>query len=67
MPAPDFTLTDQNGEDWTLSDHLDAAVVLLFLRWSAWRDVMQKSSKPAPGSSPSASTLQCSMLLSSNR
>jgi peroxiredoxin len=32
MPAPDFTLTDQNGDDWTLSDHLDAAVVLLFLR-----------------------------------
>jgi peroxiredoxin len=32
MTAPDFTLTDQNGDDWTLSDHLDAAVVLFFLR-----------------------------------
>jgi peroxiredoxin len=32
MPAPDFTLTDQNGDSWTLSDHRDAAVALLFLR-----------------------------------
>ncbi len=32
MPAPDFTLTDQHEDDWRLSDHLDAAVVLLFLR-----------------------------------
>ncbi|MDH3471764.1 MAG: peroxiredoxin family protein [Acidimicrobiia bacterium] len=28
----DFTLIDQAGQPWTLSDHLDAAVVLVFLR-----------------------------------
>ena len=32
MPAPNFTLTDQSGDGWTLSDHLDAAVALFFLR-----------------------------------
>jgi len=32
MPAPDFTLKDQNGDDWTLSDHLDAGIVIYFLR-----------------------------------
>lgn len=29
-PAPDFTLTDGNGEQWRLSDHLGRVVVLLF-------------------------------------
>ena len=28
--APDFTLTDGDGNDWTLSDHLGKTVVLLF-------------------------------------
>ena len=28
--APDFTLKDGNGGDWTLSDHRDETVVLLF-------------------------------------
>jgi peroxiredoxin len=33
MPAPDFTLLDQAGAPWTLSDHApDAAHLLLFLR-----------------------------------
>ena len=32
MDTADFTLTDQNGDPWTLSDNLDAAVVLVFLR-----------------------------------
>lgn len=33
MPeAPDFTLTDQAGQTWRLSDHLDAAVVVVFIR-----------------------------------
>lgn len=32
MPAPDFTLIDQANAPWTLSDHLDAAAVLLFMR-----------------------------------
>jgi peroxiredoxin len=32
MPVPDFTLIDQSGTSWTLSDHLDAAAVLVFLR-----------------------------------
>jgi peroxiredoxin len=32
MPSPDFTLADQSGSDWTLSDHLDSAVVLVFYR-----------------------------------
>ena len=31
VPA-DFTLTDQSGKPWTLSDHLDAAALLVFLR-----------------------------------
>lgn len=30
--APDFSLTDQAGRAWTLSAHLDAAVVLVFYR-----------------------------------
>jgi len=30
--TPDFTLIDQSGNPWTLSEHLDSAVVLLFLR-----------------------------------
>jgi hypothetical protein len=30
--APDFTLTDQAGHDVTLSEHLDAGVLLVFLR-----------------------------------
>lgn len=32
MSAPDFTLTDQAGGDWTLSEHGDAASVLVFYR-----------------------------------
>ena len=32
MPAPDFTLADQAGRPWTLSEHRDAAVALVFLR-----------------------------------
>ena len=28
--APDFTLKDSNGDDWTLSDHRGKVVVLLF-------------------------------------
>lgn len=28
----DFTLLDQGGEPWTLSEHMDAAMLLLFLR-----------------------------------
>jgi peroxiredoxin len=28
----DFTLDDQNGRGWRLSDHLDDSLVLLFLR-----------------------------------
>jgi hypothetical protein len=28
----DFTLTDQEGKPWTLSDQLDAAAMLVFLR-----------------------------------
>ncbi len=28
----DFTLTDQNGTPWTLSDHLDTARVVVFFR-----------------------------------
>jgi hypothetical protein len=31
VPA-DFTVIDQAGEPWTLSDHLDAAALLVFLR-----------------------------------
>ena len=31
--VPDnFTLIDQSGKPWTLSDHLDAAAMLVFLR-----------------------------------
>jgi len=30
--APDFTLTDQAGRPWTLSEHLGGATILLFLR-----------------------------------
>ncbi len=30
--AADFTLFDQAERPWTLSDHLDAGVVLVFLR-----------------------------------
>jgi peroxiredoxin len=32
VTAPDFTLFDQGGAPWTLSDHRGTAVVLLFLR-----------------------------------
>lgn len=32
MQVADFTLTDQAGADWTLSDHLDAPAVLAFFR-----------------------------------
>ena len=32
VAAPDFTLIDQAGEPWTLSDHRGKGVVLLFLR-----------------------------------
>ena len=32
MPAPDFTLLDQSGAPWTLSEHRDGATLLLFLR-----------------------------------
>ncbi|MGI8575164.1 MAG: redoxin domain-containing protein [Egibacteraceae bacterium] len=32
MTAPDFTLADQAGESWTLSEHRDAATVLIFYR-----------------------------------
>jgi peroxiredoxin len=32
VQATDFTAIDQAGQPWTLSDHLDAAVVLVFLR-----------------------------------
>jgi len=32
MPVPDFTLPDQSGTDWSLSEHRDTAVLLLFLR-----------------------------------
>lgn len=30
--ATDFALTDQSGTRWSLSDHLDAAAVLVFYR-----------------------------------
>lgn len=29
-PAPDFTLKDDSGHDWTLSDHRGKVVVLMF-------------------------------------
>lgn len=30
--STDFTLTDQAGQAWTLSDHRDAAIILVFYR-----------------------------------
>jgi peroxiredoxin len=30
--APDFTVPDQAGQPWGLSEHLDAAVALVFYR-----------------------------------
>jgi hypothetical protein len=32
MQAQDFTLLDQNGVPWTLSEHLDTARIVVFLR-----------------------------------
>ena len=32
MSTSDFILPDQSGEDWKLSDHDDAAVLLVFNR-----------------------------------
>lgn len=32
MTASGFTAIDQGGAPWKLSDHLDAAIVLVFLR-----------------------------------
>lgn len=32
MRVPDFTLTDQSGNDWVLAEHLEGAVVLVFYR-----------------------------------
>ncbi len=32
MAAPDFTLLDQSETPFTLSDHLDAGALLLFMR-----------------------------------
>jgi peroxiredoxin len=33
MPeSPEFTLTDQAGQSWSLAEHRDAAVVLAFYR-----------------------------------
>ena len=32
MALPDFTLEDQACEPWRLSSHLDAGVLLVFLR-----------------------------------
>ncbi len=32
MAAPDFTLRDPAGDEWTLSAHRDGAVVLVFYR-----------------------------------
>ena len=32
MQAADFTLLDQAGREWVLSEHLDAARMLVFLR-----------------------------------
>jgi peroxiredoxin len=29
---PDFTVLDQAGRPWTLSDHLDALALVVFLR-----------------------------------
>lgn len=30
--APAFLLPDQAGTDWSLTDHLDAAVLIIFYR-----------------------------------
>ena len=32
MALPDFTLEDQACQPWTLGSHLDAGVLLVFLR-----------------------------------
>ncbi len=32
MQVPDFALTDQSGNEWVLSEHLEGAVVLVFYR-----------------------------------
>lgn len=32
LQAPDFTLIDQHGDPWTLTENIDAAVALIFLR-----------------------------------
>ncbi len=32
MQVPDFTVTDPAGHPWRLSEHLDSAAVLIFLR-----------------------------------
>jgi peroxiredoxin len=32
IKAPDFTLVDQAANSWTLTEHLDTARILLFLR-----------------------------------
>lgn len=32
MAVPDFTLLDQSGRPWTLSEHRDAAALLVFTR-----------------------------------
>ncbi len=32
MSFEDFTLADQTGTEWALSDHLDTARILVFLR-----------------------------------
>lgn len=32
VAAPDFTLPDQSGADWALSEHRDGAVVVVFYR-----------------------------------
>jgi peroxiredoxin len=32
MSVPDVVLSDQAGRTWRLSDHLDAAALLVFLR-----------------------------------
>lgn len=32
MALPDFTVLDQSGRSWTLSEHLDAALLAVFLR-----------------------------------
>ncbi len=32
MTVPDFTLRDQGDQPWSLSEHLDAGVVIVTLR-----------------------------------